>query len=275
MTEPRPDGEPRFKAGLYIVGGNHGQLNTSWGTCDYGLFWCWSLETGALIAAEDQRRIAQVYLSSFVEAVAHDQFGYRSVFEDPRHAAAWLPAVPLVSNYQQSNALVLADFEEDLDLDTASHPRARLSGEQLTRWRERWPALKWNALDTHLVELAWDDRRLQENAVARYELLLDVPISVGDRTQLAFALADANNGTLPDDDQEDEDQQVDAPGDNNEPDADEETGDGGRRAARLDRRVGGWCRCGRTRSLVARRDALSPGRLESGPPPAVQCLRGR
>ena len=247
FTGPRIDpatgeAEPRFKASLYVVGANHGQFNTSWGECDSPSLWCWALDTGALIPGEHQRRVAQVYLSAFVETLLHGREGYRALFRDPRHGAAWLPEVPLLANYAQSGERMLADYEEDLDPATATHPGARIEGRHLSRWRELWPKLKWNPLDTHLALLAWDSRYRDPGDVDEaapqveageestsdppsYTLRLPAPLDAGADAELVFALAPSQASTLPDDWQEEEGEGEEDGTDEGEEAAEEESDD--------------------------------------------------
>lgn len=148
----------RLKSSLYVKDANHGQFNTSWGTCDTTNFWCWLLDRAALLDGEDQRRVAKVYFSAFLEAVLKNNPAYLPILRDPRRAAAWLPKTYYIANYADSKDVLVADFEEDLNVATATLEGARIEGENLSRWRESWVSLKWRPLDTHALVLAWDDR---------------------------------------------------------------------------------------------------------------------
>nr|NIV30755.1 MFS transporter [Anaerolineae bacterium] len=69
-----------FKAGLYIYGANHGQFNTRWGREDLfePMMRVFNLEQ--LITGEQQRQIAKVYVSAFLEATLGGENGYRELF---------------------------------------------------------------------------------------------------------------------------------------------------------------------------------------------------
>jgi dienelactone hydrolase len=190
------DGADRFKAGLYVHRANHGQFNTTWGRGDKGGLGDRFLDLRALLPAEDQEKIARVFLSAFVEATLHDGTGYRALFRDYRRGAAWLPRVVYLQQYEDSATRVLADFEEDIDLTTATAPGARLDAEGLADWKEREASLKWGSLDTRAVWLGWD--RDKAKATPSYALLLPDPgVSAGPDQALAFHLADAKQDPSP------------------------------------------------------------------------------
>jgi dienelactone hydrolase len=130
------DGKPHFKAGLYFHRANHGQFNTVWGSRDIGEPFSSLLATGALMPAEDQRRIALVTIGAFLETTLKDQRGYRAFFQDPRAGAAWLPRTILLNQYQDETFRPVATFEEDLDPTTTTLEGGRIQGEHLTIWKE-------------------------------------------------------------------------------------------------------------------------------------------
>lgn len=126
----------RFKAGIYIHGANHGQFNTTWGM-DSGPPGSWLLNRAPLISAADQRRVAKVYIAAFLEATLHGDTSYLPLFRDPRVGAHWLPqGVAYLAQFEDSTFEAVADFEEDLDVTTASFPGAVIESEGLTAWRE-------------------------------------------------------------------------------------------------------------------------------------------
>ena len=130
---PRPY---RFKAGVYIHGANHGQFNTTWGM-DSGPPGSWLLNKKALISAEDQVEIAKVYISAFLEATLHQDRSYMPLFQDARAGAAWLPSdIVTLNQFEDSTFRAVADFEEDLDVTTATFDGAVIDTEGLTLWRE-------------------------------------------------------------------------------------------------------------------------------------------
>jgi len=125
-----------FKAALWLYRANHGQFNTVWGRFDQAPPLSWFLATGPLMAGEDQRRIAQVFISGFLEATLHGRREYVPMFRDPAAAAAWLPRALLLNQYEDSTYHPVHRFDTGLDLTRATLPGATIKGENLTVWRQ-------------------------------------------------------------------------------------------------------------------------------------------
>ena len=126
----------RFKAGVYIHGANHGQFNTTWGM-DSGPPGSWLFNRAPLISSADQREVAKVYIAAFLEATLRDDTAYLPLFRDPRSGADWLPdGIVYLAQFQDSTFEAVADFEEDLDVTTASLDGAVIEADGLTVWRE-------------------------------------------------------------------------------------------------------------------------------------------
>lgn len=126
-----------FAASLYARRANHGQFNMVWGDSDWGWPGGFALNRTPLLSPEDQRKISSVYISAFLETVLRGQEGYLPLFRDSRAGAAWLPEDVYVSRYRDSTFRAAADFEEDVDVSTASVPGASIAGTGLAVWREQ------------------------------------------------------------------------------------------------------------------------------------------
>ncbi|MEL7509376.1 MAG: hypothetical protein AAFN42_18750 [Cyanobacteria bacterium J06554_1] len=188
-----------FKSSLYVHGANHNNFNTAWEHCDINVFGCWSLDTNALMDAKEQRQIAKVYLSAFVETVMSDKKGYLPIFSNPAYAQEWLPNTFYIANYQDSNYQIIADYEEDLDVSTGTLPGAIILSKNLSRWSENWINLKYGAaLDTHVATIAWDDR--VTNDIARYAIQLPTnTLALTAKSKLVFSVTQSEDGSLPSD----------------------------------------------------------------------------
>ncbi|NER23560.1 MAG: hypothetical protein F6J96_23225 [Symploca sp. SIO1C2] len=187
-----------FKSSLYVHGANHGNFNTSWGQCDIAEFLCWSLDTDSLMDGEKQRQIAKVYLSAFVETVIWEEKSYLPIFANPVYGQKWLPNTFYLANYQDSTYQTIADYEEDLDVSTGSLPGVIITSDNLSKWSETWVKLKYRILDTHVAQIAWDDRVTEK--VARYVIQLPVnTLKLTNESKLVFSLAQSEAGSLPSD----------------------------------------------------------------------------
>lgn len=191
------DGKPWFKTALYIYGANHGQFNRDWGQYDMlgparQLF-----NLGVIMPASQQEQITKVVISAFMEASLKDNDGYRDMFRDLRTASAWLPDTIYLSQYQDSSTLIFANFEEDINLETASLPGVHLHSENLTLWREQVVPLKWGSLENSAVYLGWD--ATNESGVPAFILTLpEIDLSLWPHTTLTFSLAAINESPSPD-----------------------------------------------------------------------------
>jgi hypothetical protein len=154
----------RFRSGLYVIGANHGQFNTTWGDVDTWAFDAWSLDRAGIMDGEAQRDVARVYFSAFLEIVLNDRTGYLPIFRDARYAAGWLPESFYINQFSDSQETTLANFEEDIDPTTMTYPGGRVSVQNASRWYETGNKLKWDKLDTHSLIVAWDRKFTPEKA---------------------------------------------------------------------------------------------------------------
>jgi len=179
----------RFKAGLYIHRANHGQFNTTWGRRDAGPPGAWLLNVNPIIPGEAQRQVAKVAIAGFLEASLHEDRRYLPLFRDIRVASAWLPDdLILVPQFEDSTFTAVADYEEDLDVTTASLAGASIETEGLTLWREEELHFRDELKQyTSGVVTGWS------GSEASYTIRLDgVPeprVAVGEDAVLSFSLA--------------------------------------------------------------------------------------
>lgn len=187
---------PAFKAQLYVKDANHGQFNTSWGRDDLGMPWP-VLDKRAILDPEAQRQVARVYLSAFLQTTLMGREDYRSLFEDPRRGAAWLPKGYLAADFADSATIWAATFDEDMDPGTATSPGARISARNLSVWRETDVKLKSRQMDTQTALIGWDERVHKGKASYGVDLR-QATERVGVGSALVFSVADAGIGSLPD-----------------------------------------------------------------------------
>jgi pimeloyl-ACP methyl ester carboxylesterase len=131
-TEPGP----WFKTELYIYRANHGQFNTVWGRSDAGEPLGWFLDLKPLLDPADQRKIAKVYISAFLEATLHNRREYLPMFHDYRRIRSWLPDTLYMNRYFDASYRVISDFSEDADVTTTTVPGGHIQGDHLSIWRE-------------------------------------------------------------------------------------------------------------------------------------------
>ncbi len=147
-----------FKSELYVYRANHGQFNTVWGRTDTAAPRNWFLNLRPLLTGEQQRRIAKVYVSAFLEATLHNRREYVPLFEDYRRARQWLPGTLYVNRYLDSSNRTIASFNEDADVTTTTIPGGRLSAKNLTVWREGRIPFRDGDRGSNGVFLGWNRR---------------------------------------------------------------------------------------------------------------------
>ncbi|MFB6247727.1 MAG: hypothetical protein ABEL97_04070 [Salinibacter sp.] len=172
------DGYDGFKAALYFHRGNHGQFNTVWGSEDFGPPSSWFLNTGPLIDGADQRQIAKVYVSAFMEATLRGRDEYIPLFRTHHAGANWLPDVAMLHRFKSPAFRPVATFEEDLDVTTASLPGSRIETRRMAEWRERDLPFRGertqqnNAAILEWTEAPADGRPVPPDSAARYRIVL-------------------------------------------------------------------------------------------------------
>jgi dienelactone hydrolase len=183
-----------FKAALYVYGANHGQFNTTWGRVDLNAS-LWFLNRGEIMPRNEQETVAEVFISSFLEATMHGQRGYEVLFENPLSGRNWLPTSVYLSQYQSSDSQIVCNFQEDLNLETTTMPGGLLTGVNLITWREE-PLTLGNSCLRHTisVHLSWNHA---EKGVATYSLQFPNGFPFRESDVLTFALANASNGQEP------------------------------------------------------------------------------
>jgi dienelactone hydrolase len=186
-------GADRFKATLYAHGANHGQFNTSWGRSDAGVdLWARFLNLRQIMPAEDQRRIAKVFISAFLEATLRGERRFVPLFRDYRSGRGWLPEAVYLQRYQDSTERRVCTHEEDLDLTTTTLAGGSARGEHLSDWKEKLVPIKWGEMETQAVYLGW--RTKDAPAVPSYTITLpEAGLDLGPGSVLVFSLADGKD----------------------------------------------------------------------------------
>jgi hypothetical protein len=153
-----------------------------------------------LIPGEDQRQIAKVYVTAFLEASLKQNRGYLPIFHDPRTAARWLPDASMSLRFSDSSFEPISDFEEDLDLATTTVPGGSQAAHGMAEWREeKIPLRAQGDMDqaNKAVFLKWEKAE-PEDAVQKADFTITLPTDsthlkpVTADTRLRFALAAAD-----------------------------------------------------------------------------------
>jgi dienelactone hydrolase len=145
-----------FKSGLYVYGANHGQFNTSWGNNDTGNPFLGLLNLKQLISAENQIKIAEVYISSFLDITLKNKNEYLPLFVDARTGKGWLPETIYLNQFEDSNLKTVANFDEDFDVSTTTYGGGKVNTKNLSVWREQEIKLKWQKKGSRALFVGWN-----------------------------------------------------------------------------------------------------------------------
>lgn len=133
-------GSSAFKSSLYIADANHSQFNTDWGLYDQSLPTGLFLSRTNIMDGEEQRQIAKVYVSAFLETTLHEKEEYKDLFRDYRKGLQWLPNTAYYNRFQNGGFWPVATFDEDRNKNTVGIGSAVASGiswtEELAKDRE-------------------------------------------------------------------------------------------------------------------------------------------
>jgi hypothetical protein len=116
----------------------------------------WLLNQRPLLGPEEQRRIAEVLVSAFLEATLHDDPTYLPILRDVSRAAAWLPDTYYVTRYQDHTFQALASYEEDEDPTTGSAEGVELAGQGVDLDEVEVKFRYGGSQHTRAVSLAWE-----------------------------------------------------------------------------------------------------------------------
>ncbi|MFK7739825.1 MAG: hypothetical protein AB8H80_05830 [Planctomycetota bacterium] len=193
------NGTDCFKSAIWIYRANHGQFNTTWGGLDSPPPRAWLLNDAALMPGHEQRTVARVFVGAFLEATLHDEAGFHAIFRDTRVARDLLPAAAtVISQYEDATFRVLADYEEDVDVVSATAEHCAIQATGFEVWREKdIPMRGKSKRRNHGVELGWNRSDESDAPLPSYELSLserftiETPLTIESVLTFAIAASDA------------------------------------------------------------------------------------
>lgn len=186
---------PHFKSAVYVYRANHGQWNTEWGPNDNGPRSGRILDLSTLMPPEDQRRFAEVYISSFLEATLRDDKRYIPLFRDYRVAGKWLPKTMYVTRFEDESFKPVVTFEEDVDLTSGTMKGVTLRGDSLGTWREGGlnlrtanSAAEGSSLQNYAAWIGWNNRIAGEADTMKLATPASLTIQLNDEARRTLAL---------------------------------------------------------------------------------------
>ena len=180
------DGFEGFKAAIHIPDANHGQFNSDWGRLDITRPFGWLLDVAPLIPAREQQHATRVYIGAFLEVALRDDARYLPLLGSHHAGAHWLPHNAYASEFALAGQRIIAGFDEDLDLHSATLPGATISQQGLSDWREQRIPMRRGQRNTGAVFLGWTDAG---EAPAQYAIAVPDGAANG-MASLTFSVAD-------------------------------------------------------------------------------------
>jgi len=189
------DDKPHFKSAIYIYRANHGQFNTEWGRKDLRMPFSWLINLKPIMEAGEQRKIAQIYISAFLETCLHEKNEYLPLFKNHKNGKLILPKEFYINQFENTKCKYIADFQEDFDVNTASLKGCTIESENLKKWSENALTLRdESSLSQHTsgVFLAWNKEYISENKTAHYSIIIDSlalkSLNMGNPQNLIFSI---------------------------------------------------------------------------------------
>lgn len=108
------------KISLYLAGANHGQFNTLWGKYDMEPPFSWWLNVADFISQDEQQYLLKVFSRAFFDVTLKGDTTYESLLYDEGRYERYLPKTLYAQQYDTSSSRLIADFEEDSDVTTAT-----------------------------------------------------------------------------------------------------------------------------------------------------------
>jgi hypothetical protein len=182
-------GQDALKATIRLVGANHSQFNTEWGSVDHAPPLSWLVKREGILAAPVQRTATAAAVVAFLEATLGGSDEARQGLLIPERSPLRTLTVDHSMRALDGRTVVLADFEEDLDPVTATLAGSTLLADGTTLWREERPLRRRSAV----ARVSWD---VGAGTTEAPSYTLQLPAGwVGPRadgaTHLTFAIASA------------------------------------------------------------------------------------
>ncbi|MBH5318108.1 hypothetical protein I6N90_09840 [Paenibacillus sp. GSMTC-2017] len=167
----------RFKASIYIGDANHSQFNEDWGSNDERLPGGLFLNKEGMLTPKNQRQIAKVYISAFLEATLHQKSEYKALFQDYRSGEEFLPHTTYMGRYEGADFVAIERFER-INTNILSTSASNMVKKEKEPLKDR----DNNSKGTDGLVLQWD------KAPASFEMNLS--------NGLSNRLGDVSNGSI-------------------------------------------------------------------------------
>ncbi len=123
MNSAASSGEFMLKTAVHVYRANHGQWNTVWADSDIGPAGSWLIDRDVLLRGEEQRDIAKVLVTMFLNSSFSVNSPYRDELKDIRQISGWLLQMKFKQVYSDVNTLHVATFDGKDDASSSLRRR--------------------------------------------------------------------------------------------------------------------------------------------------------
>jgi hypothetical protein len=141
-----------------------------------------------------QEKVALAYLYAFVKESVEPGSGYLPLFRDYRKGRQWLPELVYLNQFHESSAVIVCEYDEDLDLSTGTLGVDSIKAKELSLWKEGRIPKKWGNQRNNGVFLGWNNT--MDSVPGTYSIIMDSSFmqQVSGKKYLSFLAADAQTG---------------------------------------------------------------------------------
>ncbi|HWV58442.1 MAG TPA: hypothetical protein VNZ57_13395, partial [Longimicrobiales bacterium] len=100
----------RIKVALLSQRANHGRFNSVWNDADAGLA-SWMLDRVSILSPAEQQQLTRAVVLAFLRRSLFDDRAYDAFFREPRSGRHWLPDDVILSHWETSDRIDIADFD--------------------------------------------------------------------------------------------------------------------------------------------------------------------
>lgn len=167
------DNETHFKSFFYIYNANHGQFNTVWGRRDLAfLKGGGMLNLKPIMKKENQEEITKTLVSAFLEISLKNKNEYLPLMKDFRNAGNCFKNEYIINQYEDSEFIYLADYEDDANVETTTLNGCFIEGNNLKTWKEDMLLYHHKTQENTAVYLGWDYSQTDDFQAAYYTIKL-------------------------------------------------------------------------------------------------------
>jgi len=174
-----------MKASVYILGANHGQFNQLWGRYDTGeTMPNGYLNTYNFIDEWEQKTIAMGYIRAFLDSTLGIDDTYESLMYDVDAYRSYMPDTVYITNYQSSNFVTLASFEDTVDIGSYEYASVNVAG------ADTWTLVPYDRGNGGIQEDYVLDIIFEEDSEPEVQFTFD-PVDVSEGV-ISFGICDMN-----------------------------------------------------------------------------------